>query len=167
MEKFIILKLDKPFQQFYDIGIILIESDPHNLYWILSILQYGYKINTAEEFKKLIDANEGYGGNDVQDYELDVDPQDNIMYIYSGLARLDFDYANLNNTLSPANLCKQGVLQYYYKIATQNLYEICLSLDAYNDDTSQYAVLYEDANDWVYLQGFETEGQARDFVVNN
>lgn len=59
------------------------------------------------------------------------------------------------------------MLPYYYKIATQNLYETCLSLDTYNNDKNQYGVLYEDANDWVHLKGLETEEQACEFVAKN
>lgn len=182
MDKYVILKLN---------SYLLIDDDQiteivllHSFYKLsfITLTEQGFPKQTLEYVKDFwSEKGQHIGFQDGTQFMLD-EPS-GFIYCYNYFDAQDYWYA-WKKTLSPeqkiymfdhpddgpfiVDFIKEEKIEFYSKMHKNNFFELFEKWNNfYTNKNIHYLVWYEDTNDWVHLEGFETEEQARDFVTNN
>lgn len=177
MEKYVILKIDKHNKSCEDIS-----SVSKIRYMFLILMKIFFEKNGLEQFKdywygKGADADLGHGDAFMLD-----EPSGFIYYYDYFIAQdlwlewkrqLSYEekmrmIENSDDGPFIVDLIRDGIIPYYSTMHKNNLFVVYEKWDKYYQDPHiNYMVWYEDKNDWVHLEGFQTEEQARKFVERN
>lgn len=157
---------------------IIETSDNHTTIGFLYIIYTSYNTETYESFVNNW-RTKGSGGEDQTGTIFTLDEPSGIIYEYlyddfietelnffKNLTQEQQNYFTLNQEEYPdgADFCRTGILQYISRLHKKNLFELFLAWDEIIKTQKSYLVWYNKESDWIYVKGFDTEQDARNFV---
>lgn len=182
MEKFLILKKNKHLPTWHEDHMKIIEETTNCKFCFLTLLQQEYYFSSLDKAKNYWSekgANSGFQDGT----EFMQDEPSGIIYCYdyfeaqkiydNWYAMLTYEQWNERNNNPDqgpfiVDFIRKKQIPYTEKMHKNNFFELFEKWDPlYTSNAINYIVWYEDANDWVHLEGFKTEEQARAFIANN